>query len=167
MFFLPCLSLIFASENVNKCAQQMRANTIGNRPFQAIREPPGVNRGDGLRPDGMTRAPWSQGRSLVWDVTVVDTVAQSYVKTTRSTAGKDQAEEFKMQKYRILSDRYHFKPLGFETFGSWGQSAVEIIGQIGRRIGEETGEPRSLSLVLRFSAGMPLPFLVLSNLTKA
>ena len=113
--------------------------------FQAIREPPGVNRGDGLRPDGMTRAPWPQGRSLVWDVTVVDTVAQSYVKTTKSTA--DQAEEFKMQKYRILSDRYHFKPLGFETFGSWGQSAVEIIGQIGRRIGEETGEPRSLSFL--------------------
>ena len=78
----------------------------------------------------MTRAPWSQGRSLVWDVTVVDTVAQSYVKTTRSTAGAaaDQAEEFKMQKYRILSDRYHFKPLGFEMFGSWVQSAVEIIG---------------------------------------
>ena len=50
-----------------------------------------------------------------------------------------------MQKYRILSDRYHFKPLGFETFGSLGHSAVEIIGQIGRRIGEETGEPRSLS----------------------
>ena len=97
----------------------------------------------------MTRTPWSQGRSLVWDVTVVDTVAQSYVKTTRSTAGAaaDQAEEFKMQKYRILSDRYHFKPLGFETFGSWGQSAVEIIGQIGRRIGEETGEPRSLSFL--------------------
>ena len=80
---------------------------------------------------------------------MVDTVAQSYVKTTRSTAGAaaDQAEEFKMQKYRILSDRYHFKPLGFETFGSWGQSAVEIIGQIGRRIGEETGEPRSLSFL--------------------
>ena len=97
----------------------------------------------------MTRAPWSQGRSLVWDVTAVDTVAQSYVKTTRSTAGgaADQAEELKMQKYRILSDRYHFKPLGFETFGSWGQSAVEIIGQIGRRIGEETGEPRSLSFL--------------------
>ena len=72
----------------------------------------GVNRGDGLRPDGMTRAPWSQGRSLVWDVTVVDTVPQLYVKTIGSTAGAaaDQAEEFKMQKYRILSDRYHFKP---------------------------------------------------------
>ena len=75
----------------------------------------------------------------MWDVTVVDTVAQSYVKTTRSTAGAaaDQAEEFKMQKYRILSDRYHFKPLGFETFGSWGQSAVEIIGQIGEELGRK------------------------------
>ena len=51
------------------------------------------------------------------------------------------------QKYRILSDRYHFKPLGFETFGNRGQSAVEIIGQIGRRIGEETGETRSLSFL--------------------
>ena len=43
--------------------------------LQAIREPPGVNRGDGKRPDGMTMVPWSHGKPLVWDVTVVDSVA--------------------------------------------------------------------------------------------
>ena len=81
----------------------------------------------------------------------MDTVAQSYIKATRTTAGAvaDQTEEFKLQKYRTLADRYHFKPLGFETFGSWGQSAVEVIGQIRRRIGEETGEPKSLSFLRR------------------
>ena len=99
----------------------------------------------------MTRAPWSQGRPLVWDVTVVDTGVQPYIKPTRTAAGPaaNQAEEFKLQKYRTLADRYHFKPLGFETFGSWGQSALEVIEQIGRRMGEETGEPKSLSFLRR------------------
>jgi hypothetical protein len=30
-------------------------------------------------PDGMTLVPWIKGQPLVWDVTVVDTLADSYV----------------------------------------------------------------------------------------
>src|SRR6218665_3365616 len=41
----------------------------------AIREPSGLTRLDGKRPDGQTLVPWNDGRSLIWDATVVDTVA--------------------------------------------------------------------------------------------
>ena len=39
----------------------------------AIKEPTGLSRSDGKRPDGVTVIPWSRGRCLVWDVTVPDT----------------------------------------------------------------------------------------------
>ena len=37
-------------------------------------EPPGLDRGNGSHPDGITVFPFSGGRSLVWDCTCVDTL---------------------------------------------------------------------------------------------
>ena len=41
----------------------------------SVLEPPGLDRGDGSRPDGITVFPFSGGRSLVWDCMCVDTFA--------------------------------------------------------------------------------------------
>ena len=41
----------------------------------SVLEPPGLDRGDGSRPDGITVFPFSGGKSLVWDCTCVDTFA--------------------------------------------------------------------------------------------
>lgn len=38
-------------------------------------EPAGLSRSDGKRPDGLTLVPWSQGRPLVWHLTVPYTLA--------------------------------------------------------------------------------------------
>ena len=43
----------------------------------STKEQAGLLRGDGKRPDGLTLVPWQSGRSLTWDVTVVDTLANS------------------------------------------------------------------------------------------
>src|SRR6218665_2785973 len=53
----------------------------------AIREPSGLTRLDGKRTDGQTLVPWNDGRSLIWDATVVDTVAASYVAETAIEPG--------------------------------------------------------------------------------
>jgi len=46
--------------------------------YPTSKEPQGMSRADGKRPDGATLVPWKAGRTLVWDATVVDTLAPSY-----------------------------------------------------------------------------------------
>jgi hypothetical protein len=53
----------------------------------AAKEPAGLMRTDGKRPDGLTLIPWQGGRSLTWDVTVVDTFAASYLAANSIAAG--------------------------------------------------------------------------------
>ena len=124
---------------------------LSSAGYQALREPNGLDRGDGKRPDGMTRIPWSQGRSLLWDVTVVDTVCQSYVQSTSISPGaeSEKAEEKKTEKYSNLTDRYMFVPVGLETFGSWGTEASSLVRDIGRKLTQQTGEQRSTSYLIQ------------------
>ena len=60
-------------------------------------EPYGLSRRDGKRPDGVTSYPWSHGRPLIWDVTVVNSIASTYLNATSLTSGAaaDQAERNK------------------------------------------------------------------------
>ena len=49
---------------------------MGSAHVTFVLEPVGLNRGDGKRPDGLTIFPWKFGKAVMWDGTVVDTVAQ-------------------------------------------------------------------------------------------
>ena len=62
-----------------------RALTRESTPF--VLKPPGLSRTDGKRPDGLTIIPWQRGKSLTWDATVTDTVADSYLHLTSTKAG--------------------------------------------------------------------------------
>ena len=108
-------------------------------------EPAGTERDSDTRPDGMTMMPWKRGKALAWDVTCVDTMAQSYIAHSLNTVGyaANEAERKKVDKYRHLEKNFAFCPVGFETFGPWGDSAKELIAEIGRRITEHTGERRA------------------------
>ena len=50
-----------------------RAITAAGIPV--TKEPVGLIRIDGKRPDGLTLIPWQGGKPLTWDVTVVSTLA--------------------------------------------------------------------------------------------
>jgi len=62
-----------------------RALSAANIP--AAKEPSGLLRSDGKIPDGLTLIPWQNGRSVTWDVTVTDTVAQSYLPVNKASSG--------------------------------------------------------------------------------
>jgi hypothetical protein len=102
-------------------------NCIINRSLTSIHvnstlEPNGLSRDDGKRPDWMTLVPWIKGQPLVWDVTVVDTLTDSYVLKTSEVSGfaAEMACNRKHSKYSsIISTNYIFKGLAFETLGPW------------------------------------------------
>ena len=103
-------------------------------------ESPGFHHGDNKRPDGLTIYPSKYGKTLVWDVTVVDTLASSYIATTSSKAG-GAAEAAESRKH--LGDRFIVQPVGFETLGTWGPAARSFLLDIGRRVQQATGLEKS------------------------
>ena len=67
-------------------------------------EPSGLHRSNGKRPDGLTMAPWKQGKYLVSDGTCVDTFCQSHSSRAAAEPGgaAAHAEEQKARKYAYL-----------------------------------------------------------------
>ena len=62
--------------------------------LQLVLEPPGLDKGDGSRPDGLTVFPFSGGRSFVWDCTCVDTFAGVHLNRSAMEAGKASTSSF-------------------------------------------------------------------------
>ena len=106
----------------------------------SVLEPPGLDRGDGSRPDGITVFPFSGGKSLVWDCTCVDTFAG--VHLNRSAMETGIAANNANNKYAALAEAHQFEPIAVETMGVYGESTGVIIRAIGRRLVEVTEDPR-------------------------
>src|SRR6218665_1877723 len=120
----------------------------------AVKEPPGLSRADGKRPDGLTCIPWLRGRALIWDATVVDSLASSYLPSTsaRGAAAAELAAGRKLAKYSVLPQPYPFLPVAFETLGPINSSGHVFIAKLGRCLARTTGDTREPSyLYQRFS----------------
>ena len=118
----------------------------------ATKEPVGLIRADGKRPDGITLVPWREGRSITWDVTIADTVADSYLAATSTAAGAaaEAAAVRKTFKYAALMQLNLFASLAIETFGpicTQGQSFIRDI--IGKRISAATSDPREAACLFQ------------------
>jgi len=99
-----------------------------------VKEPAGLSRDDGKRPDGVTLLPWAKGKLLAWDVTVPDTYADSHLADTATTAGAaaDKAASNKVAKYRQIAYSHIFVPVAIESAGTWNHQAVELVQELGR-----------------------------------
>jgi hypothetical protein len=108
----------------------------------SAKEPTGLCRADGKRPDGVTMIPWARGRCLTWDVTVPDTLAPSHVNESAARVGSAAAksEVAKTTKYSSILTTHSFVPLVFETLGSWGHQCIAFVNDLGRRLTQVTGE---------------------------
>ena len=120
------------------------ARALRKAGLPSVLEPPGLDRGDGKRPDRITIVPFSRGMSLCWDSTCVNTYAETALNHSALEPGAaaSTAEESKRRKYRGLTDRFIFAPLGFETSGVFGPEAHKTIKDIGARLKRQTGEPK-------------------------
>ena len=114
----------------------------------AVKEPQGLVRVDGKRPDGLTLVPWQSGRSATWDVTVVDTLATSYI-TQSATNAASAAASRKTAKYSTLSHSYHFYPVAIETLGPLSVNSLLFICELGRRTALRTSDPRETAFLFQ------------------
>ena len=117
----------------------------------STKEPSGLLRSDGKRPDGVTQIPWTSGKCMAWDVTVVDTLAPSYASLSSISAGKaaERAAEKKVSKYSSIIQTHVFVPLAIETLGPVNSSALSFLSQLGRRLAAASGDPRETSFLFQ------------------
>ena len=137
--------------NLSKYLRHFEVNNILYRALSSIKvpstlEPPGLSRTDGKRPDGLTLIPWANGRALIWDATVLDTLANSYVNKTaiRTGAAAELGSKIKHKNYAELkASNYIFVPVALETFGPWAKEAKDFINVIGSKLNDLTGSRTS------------------------
>jgi len=77
------------------------ARSLASAGVPVSKEPSGLSRSDGKRPDGLTLIPWRAGRSLMWDVTVSCTTADSNSEASsrEADAAAELAASNKVVKY--------------------------------------------------------------------
>ncbi len=128
----------------HQCFNDIVARSLTAAGVPITKEPVGLSRLDGKRPDGMTLIPYQAGKMLVWDVTVVSTLAESYVAAAAREAGEvaEQAAVRKCAKYAELPSTFSFLPIAMETLGPMNASAMEFFVELGSRIETNTGDNR-------------------------
>jgi len=77
--------------------------------------------------------PWRAGRSLIWDVTVSCTTADSYLEASSREAGAadELAASNKVVKYAGLSSQGEFIPIAVESHGSINRNALQFLSELG------------------------------------
>ena len=114
-------------------------------------EPVGLCRSDGKRADGVTIIPWKRGQSLAWDVTCWDTFAPSYISSAASGAARiaNQAETRKITLYHEIAQSHIFTPIGFESLGVFGDSAMSFLKELAHRIRLKSADPQSFFIYVK------------------
>ena len=139
-----------------RSARHHALNDVVARAFSSagvpvIKEPVGLYRTDGKRPDGLTLIPWQAGKSAVWDVTVTCTTASSYIAASAREAGAaaELAASRKTAKYSSLATQYIFYPVAVETHGPLNEEARQLLSDLGRRASASSGDVREVSFLFQ------------------
>ena len=111
----------------------------------SVLEPRHLYRTDKKRPDGLTLVPLADGKQLLWDVTVVDSLAPCRINAgsvCNPGTAVAEAEERKKDKYKgLIDDGYLFQPLAFEIQGAAGPSTEVFLSKLCKNLSICTEEP--------------------------
>ena len=92
--------------NLNAFLKQSLSSTL----IPSVLEPRHLYRTDQKRPDGLTLVSWAVVKQILWDVTVVDSLAPfwiSAVSVCNPGTAAAEADEQKNDKYKDLVDDGH------------------------------------------------------------
>ena len=99
-----------------------------------------------IRKDGITTIPFRRGKALAWDFTCPHPLTASNIPQNQTPNGlANKKEELKRKKYACLTNNYEFSAIAIDSLGAYGESAVNIIKEIGKRVTEQTGNKDSFS----------------------
>ena len=117
----------------------------------AAKEPAGLLRSDGKRPDGCSLIPWANGKCLAWDVTGPDTLAPSHLPATSVEAGAaaESATRLKHLKYADIVRTHILSVVAIETLGPINKEGVALISTLGRRLSDVSGDPRETNFLFQ------------------
>ena len=117
----------------------------------AVKEPTGLSRLDGKRPDGGTLIPWTSGKCLLWDVTIADTMAHSYSQISSISAGAvaERSSTRKEEKYSELAKSHIFVPIAIETLGPICSQGLSFLRDLGRRMSAISGDIRETAFLFQ------------------
>ena len=119
----------------------------------AVKEPTGLTRTDGKRPDGSTLVQWSAGKSVIWDASIADTMAPFYAAISSVSAGLVaellQSSARKLAKYSELAISHIFVAIAMESFGPICAEALTFLSELGRRIYVVTGDMRETTFLFQ------------------
>ena len=95
--------------------------------------------------------PWKEGKPLTWDVTVVCSLADSYVDASARDAGSavESAAIRKVDKYSALERTHFFQPIAVESLGAMNRSAHLFLNELGQNISAVSGEEREGSYLFQ------------------
>jgi hypothetical protein len=112
-------------------------------------EPSGLQSDGRRRPDGLTSRDWERSKPLAWDVTVSNTYAVGYRNWAREGVGHiiHQREMYKRRLYAHLLQDHVFMAFGLESSGVWGQDALKLTKELGKKLYEATAESRSTAFL--------------------
>ena len=133
--------------NLNVLIEQSLSSTH----IPSVLEPRHLYRTDQKRPDGLTLVPWAVGKQVLWDVTVVDSLAPCRINAG-SVCNPDtavaEAEERKNDKYKDLAnDGYLFQTLAFEIQSAAGPSTEFCLSKFCKNLSICTEKPRAGSFL--------------------
>jgi len=124
-----------------------------------MKEPSDLVRVDGKRPDGSTLILWHAGEAMAWDVTIVNTLAESYSTVSASPGGAaEHAAARKTSKYSSLPASHMFQPLALQTLGPINSSGISFLVELGRRLMDVSGDARETIFSTSFPGGPALQF---------
>jgi len=88
---------------------------------------------------------------MAWDVTVVSTLADSYVSVAARGAGEvaELAATKKCEKYSDIPGAYSFLPIAIETHGAMNSEAYDFFQVLGHRISDATGDDREVAFIFQ------------------
>ena len=121
---------------------ELIARALSTTSIPNTKGPQSLCRSDGKRPDGLTLVPWQSGKPLIWEVTVVCPLAESYVALAarEPSATAEMAASNKTAKYAGLTTDYHFQSIAVESLGPANESAVHFLTTLGKKIAQQTGD---------------------------